>query len=284
MSWTPTYHKRNLDNLEKLAPNTRVKAKQWYQWCIDNKVDILIYETIRSVATQKANVAKGASKTMKSYHLVGQALDFVPVVDGKSDWNGYGRRPFLTAIEQAERLGFESGHRWGWDSPHLQYNYKGYGTDDKLDATHEKIKVVSTPKNYLEKGDSGTAVKELQALLRSAGYNIAADGDFGPATESAVKSYQKANGLVVDGIAGTATLAKLKSVTGSSAAVTGSSTVKKEEAEVTEEYKKDAAPSPRFEEAQKWAKENGISDGTYPQRPVTREEVWSMLHRMDKVK
>ncbi|WP_018392550.1 S-layer homology domain-containing protein [Bacillus sp. 37MA] len=46
------------------------------------------------------------------------------------------------------------------------------------------------------------------------------------------------------------------------------------------EYKKDAAPSPRFEEAKQWVKENGISDGTYPQRPVTREEVWSMLHRM----
>ncbi|MGG3448613.1 N-acetylmuramoyl-L-alanine amidase [Domibacillus aminovorans] len=73
-----------------------------------------------------------------------------------------------------------------------------------------------------------------------------------------------------------------KSVTGSSTVATGSDQVKEEEPKV--EYKKDAAPSPRFEEAQKWAKENGISDGTYPQRLVTREEVWSMLHRMSKVK
>ncbi|MED0665690.1 N-acetylmuramoyl-L-alanine amidase [Bacillus badius] len=56
----------------------------------------------------------------------------------------------------------------------------------------------------------------------------------------------------------------------------------KEELKV-EQYKKDAAVSPRFQEAQKWVKENGISDGTYPQRPVTREEVWSMLYRANKV-
>ncbi|OKL36896.1 peptidoglycan-binding protein [Domibacillus mangrovi] len=273
MSWIPTYHERNLNHLKDLGPNTKVKANQWYQWCIDNKVDVLIYETIRTVATQKTNVDQGISQTMKSYHLVGQALDFVPIVNGKADWNGYKKHPFLTAIEQAEQLGFESGHRWGWDSPHLQYNYKGYGTDKTLDAIQAKINVVSTPKNYLEKDDSGTSVKELQVLLRSAGYNIMADGDFGPATEAAVKSYQKANGLTVDGIAGTKTLTKLKSEES-----------KKGEAELNADYKKDAAPSPRFAEAQKWVKENGISDGTYPQRPVTREEVWSMLYRMSKAK
>jgi len=45
------------------------------------------------------------------------------------------------------------------------------------------------------------------------------------------------------------------------------------------EYEKEAAVLPNFKEAQTWVKENGISDGTYPQRPVTREEVWAMLYR-----
>jgi peptidoglycan hydrolase-like protein with peptidoglycan-binding domain len=36
------------------------------------------------------------------------------------------------------------------------------------------------------------------------------DGKFGPATESAVKRLQKANGLVADGIVGPKTLAKLR--------------------------------------------------------------------------
>ncbi|WP_338749756.1 N-acetylmuramoyl-L-alanine amidase [Bacillus sp. FJAT-52991] len=57
----------------------------------------------------------------------------------------------------------------------------------------------------------------------------------------------------------------------------------KKEEENKVEYKKDAAASPRFREAQKWVKENGISDGTYPQRPVTREEVWEMMYRASKV-
>lgn len=43
----------------------------------------------------------------------------------------------------------------------------------------------------------GVPVKRLQEKL-----GIAADGDFGPGTEKAVKDYQAANGLAVDGIAG----------------------------------------------------------------------------------
>jgi peptidoglycan hydrolase-like protein with peptidoglycan-binding domain len=38
---------------------------------------------------------------------------------------------------------------------------------------------------------------------------IAADGDFGPGTERAVKAWQQANGLTADGIVGPKTLEKL---------------------------------------------------------------------------
>ncbi|WP_338749120.1 hypothetical protein [Bacillus sp. FJAT-52991] len=41
--------------------------------------------------------------------------------------------------------------------------------------------------------------------------------------------------------------------------------------------------STRFKEAQDWVKANKISDGTYPQRPVTREEVWEMMYRASKI-
>lgn len=57
----------------------------------------------------------------------------------------------------------------------------------------------------LSYGSSGADVRELQEQLRAAGYNIAADGIFGPATQSAVRAYQQANGLQVDGIAGNQT-------------------------------------------------------------------------------
>jgi peptidoglycan hydrolase-like protein with peptidoglycan-binding domain len=56
----------------------------------------------------------------------------------------------------------------------------------------------------LRRGTRGAAVKRLQA-----GLGIGADGQFGPATEKAVRDFQAANGLDVDGLAGPETLAKL---------------------------------------------------------------------------
>lgn len=95
---------------------------------------VLIYGTIRTEAQQRQNVNKGVSQTMKSYHLVGQALDFVPTGGySKSDtkWNGYGTANIKKFIAYAKSIGFEWGGDWkGFvDQPHLQFNYKGYGTD-----------------------------------------------------------------------------------------------------------------------------------------------------------
>ncbi|CDN36130.1 SH3 domain-containing protein [Bacillus thuringiensis] len=126
------YHNRNVSNLHKLADNTKAAAFKWYQYCIDNGIEVLIYETIRTVEQQREYVRKGASQTMRSYHLVGQALDFVPIQsNGTEDWNGYNKEPWASAIRYAKQIGFEWGGDWkGFvDSPHLQYNYKGYGTD-----------------------------------------------------------------------------------------------------------------------------------------------------------
>jgi peptidoglycan hydrolase-like protein with peptidoglycan-binding domain len=63
-----------------------------------------------------------------------------------------------------------------------------------------------------DKGDKGDAVKMLQELLISYGYNPGpADGIFGPQTESALKAMQSDYGLKVDGIAGPVTWAALGS-------------------------------------------------------------------------
>lgn len=64
----------------------------------------------------------------------------------------------------------------------------------------------------LSKGDKGDKVKVLQELLRGKGYDLGtygADGDFGSGTESALRAFQKANGLVADGIAGKSVWEKL---------------------------------------------------------------------------
>lgn len=68
----------------------------------------------------------------------------------------------------------------------------------------------------LRKGDKGEAVAALQKKLIGLGYDLGkwgADGDFGAATEKAVKAFQKASGLVDDGIVGEKTRKALEAKT-----------------------------------------------------------------------
>lgn len=55
-------------------------------------------------------------------------------------------------------------------------------------------------------GSRGTAVRTVQAKV-----GVPVDGIFGPATLAAVKSFQRSNGLVPDGVVGTLTWAKIGS-------------------------------------------------------------------------
>ena len=66
----------------------------------------------------------------------------------------------------------------------------------------------------LRKGDKGSGVTKLQENLISLGYGkhmdpYGADGSYGPATEAAVKAFQKDNKLEVDGVAGPRTQEKI---------------------------------------------------------------------------
>ncbi len=77
------------------------------------------------------------------------------------------------------------------------------------------IYVLVTPAPYgyyptLRRGMYGNPVQEMQEALRNQGYYYGAtDGYYGEGTENAVKSFQRTNGLDVDGVAGPATLRTL---------------------------------------------------------------------------
>ena len=49
-------------------------------------------------------------------------------------------------------------------------------------------------------GDQGTEVAEVQGQLAQRGYDVMTDGDFGPATVEAIKSFQEENGFKADGM------------------------------------------------------------------------------------
>lgn len=88
----------------------------------------------------------------------------------------------------------------------------GFGAETQAEKTEE---VYTMNMRILKRGCKGEDVRALQILLSGRGYNgnmHRADGIFGPNTEGAVKLFQKAKGLCVDGIAGPLTMRELMGV------------------------------------------------------------------------
>jgi hypothetical protein len=61
----------------------------------------------------------------------------------------------------------------------------------------------------LKRGASGPDVRHLQQVLAALHFRVTADGFYGPRTETAVRDFQRAQGLLPDGIAGPRTDARL---------------------------------------------------------------------------
>ena len=81
---------------------------------------------------------------------------------------------------------------------------------DTFGGAKQQVCTVTLP--VLKRGMKGETVAAVQVLLIVAGQDIEADGSFGPATEAAVKAYQRAGGLSVDGSVGPAAWARLRGV------------------------------------------------------------------------
>lgn len=81
------------------------------------EVDFSVHDGLRTLDEQKALVASGASSTLESYHLTGDAVDLVPFVNGKLRWE----MPLCNQVARAmHRAAGELGVRlvWGrvWDT------------------------------------------------------------------------------------------------------------------------------------------------------------------------
>ena len=66
-----------------------------------------------------------------------------------------------------------------------------------------------TLEKHYKKGNRGKEVEKIQAWLSLNGLGLKIDGDFGPATDYAVKEFQIRKNLKVDGIVGKKTFEKL---------------------------------------------------------------------------
>ena len=74
---------RSLERLEGVEDSLVVVVKRAIQL---TKVDFGVSEGLRSVPRQMELVARGASKTMKSKHIDGLAVDLVAYISGRVSW------------------------------------------------------------------------------------------------------------------------------------------------------------------------------------------------------
>lgn len=95
------------------------------------EIDFVVLEGLRTLATQKKYVAQGASKTLRSRHLTGHAVDIAPWVGGTVSWHWPLYHKLAVAVKQAAKelnVPIEWGGDWKSfkDGPHWQLPWKGY--------------------------------------------------------------------------------------------------------------------------------------------------------------
>ena len=94
-------------------------------------VDFMITEGLRTPARQAVLVKAGASRTIRSRHLTGHAVDVAALVDGQVrwDWPLYGR---IAEAFKAAAVDLKTPLIWGgdWktlrDGPHFELDRKAF--------------------------------------------------------------------------------------------------------------------------------------------------------------
>jgi len=82
-------------------------------------IDFIVTEGLRSPARQAALVKAGASRTLKSRHLTGHAVDLAAVVDGRIRWD-WPLYPRIAAHIKATAASRGVAVVWGGDWPRLR--------------------------------------------------------------------------------------------------------------------------------------------------------------------
>ena len=110
----------NSRNLDDLLPQVKTKVEDFIKACQHNGIDILVTSTYRDYESQDALYAQGRTTEGKivtnarggeSFHNYRCALDIVPIVNGKPDWDG--SHPVWAQIgEIGTKCGLEWAGNW----------------------------------------------------------------------------------------------------------------------------------------------------------------------------
>lgn len=96
-----------------------------------SETPFIVTEGLRTMKRQRELVAAGASKTLRSRHLTGHAIDFAPLVGGEVTWKW---PPFAIVAAAFKRAAAELDISIGWggdwrtfrDGPHIELDAKRY--------------------------------------------------------------------------------------------------------------------------------------------------------------
>lgn len=124
----------NSRSLDDLIPQAKERAEKFIQLCKDADIDLLVTSTYRDLESQNQLYEQGRTlpgrivtnaRPGESYHNYRCALDVVPIIFGKPEWDT--SNPVWQHIgELGERAGLEWAGRWIHfkEMAHFQYTGK----------------------------------------------------------------------------------------------------------------------------------------------------------------
>lgn len=161
-------------------------------------------EQINAEATYKA-ASWGAPQIMGFNHrLTDHQTAAAMVVDMETGADAQ-IRAFVAFVENAGLATHLRSQNWLAFAAGYNGNGQAPVYARKIESAYRRQSGGSPSARVLRLGQSSQAVHELQLQLLAQGYDLTADGIFGAETLEAVRSFQAAHSLVVDGVAGAAT-------------------------------------------------------------------------------
>lgn len=153
--------------------------------------------------TTPGNIVTNA-RPGQSIHNFGLAIDYVLVNEDDTNVSWAVTKQWRRVGAIGKQLGFQWGGDWTSfrDYPHLDLQRGMSLANLRAGRLPSLPSVPNRP--YLGQGDTGADVKAMQSALVKSGFTTDVDGTFGQGTESALRAFQSANGLVVDGLYGVA--------------------------------------------------------------------------------
>ena len=122
------FSKRSRDRMKGVHPDLIAVAERAIEI---TPIDFLVTEGVRTPTRQAALVKAGASRTLKSRHLTGHAIDIAALVDGNVRWD-WPLYPRIAAAFKAAARELDIAIVWGgdWptlsDGPHFELDRRRY--------------------------------------------------------------------------------------------------------------------------------------------------------------